>query len=563
MAVQTTTKTEMQSLSPSTDIVEMCPLGTSSRVLAPKTSNSDSTRVDIRYPEPHAAPEEAQVYPTGMKFWLLVLTLSALIILGGLDANIVASAVPSITDDFHTASDVGWYSSAFRLCSCVFQLVFGKLYKLFSIKRIFLLAQAFFLLGSLLCATATASPMLILGRAVTGVGFAGLIGGLFIILVYILPLHRRPFFCGLFGMVESAAVLAAPIVGGLLTESLGWRWCFWINLPIGAVTLLMTIFLFSDPKPSNTSITLGQKLLELDPLSNLLFIPALASLFLALSWAGTKYAWDDGRVIGPLVTFAVLMAAFLYNQRRRGNAAAVPPHILKSRNVIAGIIFTICSNSCVNVLEYYLPSYYQVVHEYSPSRSGYMMIPIVVGATIGMLICGSGTSIFGYYTPFMLLSSTLMPIFAGLITTFGVNTSFIRHLLYSGAFGVASGVGFNAPISAVQTVLPKDDVSLGLSIVLFAQHFGPAVSVAIAQVIFTSQLSTNLSRVVPGLNTASIESNGLLALARHAPPAQHGEILAGAGRSFGETWYLAAGLACVTLVGSLLMEWQSVKQKNA
>ena len=397
----------------------------------------------------------------------------------------------------------------------------------------------------------------------TGAGFAGIIGGFFTILVHILPLRRRPLFCGVLGCIESVAILAAPIVGGLLTQSLGWRWCFWINLPIGGATLLTTIFLFSDPKPSDTSINFRQKLVELDPLSNLLLIPALTSLFIALSWAGTKYPWGDAKVIGPLVTFTVLIVAFLYNQRRRGDAAALPPRIMKNRNVIAGAIFTLCTNSAINVLEYYLPTYYQVVREYSPSRSGYMMIPIVIGATIGMLLCGSGTSTIGYYTPFMLFSSTLMPVFAGLITTFGVDTSFVRLILFSGASGFASGIGFNAPISAVQTVLPTDDASLGLSIVLFAQHFGPAVSIAIAQVIFTNKLSANLARVVPSLDPATIENNGLSEIVGRAPPARHGEILMNIGRSISETWYLAVGLTCATLIGSLLMEWRSVKQKNA
>lgn len=162
-----------------------------------------------------------------------------------------------------------------------------------------------------------------------------------------------------------------------------------------------------------------------------------------------------------LVTFAVLIAAFLYNQRRLGDAAALPPRILKNRSVIAGAIFGLCTNSAINVLEYYLPTYYQIVRGYSPSESGYMMIPIVVGATIGMLLCGSGTSTIGYYTPFMLFSSVAMPIFAGLITTFGVNTSFARLIMYSGVSGFASGVAFNAPITAVQTVLFVEDTHLG------------------------------------------------------------------------------------------------------
>jgi hypothetical protein len=107
--------------------------------------------------------------------------------------------------------------------------------------------------------------------------------------------------------------------------------------------------------------------------------------------------------------------------------------------------------------------------------------------------------------------------------------------------GFASGIGFNTPITAVQTALPTDDVSLSLSIVLFEQHFGPAVSVAIAQVIFTNKPSTNLARVVPGLDPATIESDGLSDVVRRASSAQYGEVLEGVGTSFGETWYLAVG----------------------
>ena len=169
-------------------------------------------------------------YPTGSKFWFTVVSLCMILILGGLDANIVATALPSITDHFHTVADAGWYSSAFRLCTCAFQFGFAKLYTLFSIKSIFLLSNAVFLVGSLLCATAASSAMFIVGRAVTGVGFAGELAGCFAVLVHILPLNRRPVFAGLLACVESVAIIAAPIIGGALTQSLGWRWCFWYAL---------------------------------------------------------------------------------------------------------------------------------------------------------------------------------------------------------------------------------------------------------------------------------------------------------------------------------------------
>lgn len=172
------------------------------------------------------------IYPTGTKFWFTIIALCIVLILGGLDVNIVATAVPSITNHFHTVADVGWYSSAFRLCTCAFQFGFAKLYKLFSIKTIFLISIVIYLIGSLLCATAASSIMFIVGRAVTGLGFSGEMAGCFAVLVHILPLNKRPVFAGLMACVESLAIISAPIVGGALTQSLGWRWCFWYAILI-------------------------------------------------------------------------------------------------------------------------------------------------------------------------------------------------------------------------------------------------------------------------------------------------------------------------------------------
>lgn len=310
-------------------------------------------------------------------------------------------------------------------------------------------------------------------------------------------------------------------------------------------------------------MTLKRKLWEVDPVSNLLFIPGLTCLFIALSWAGTRFAWDNPKVIGLLVTCGVLLAAFLFNQYRRGDSAALPFRILKRRSVIAGFIFAMCTNSAINVFEYYLPTYYQVVRGYTPAKSGYMMIPIIVGGSIGMLLSGTGTSALGYYTPFMLFSSTLMPIFSGLITTFKVDTSFVRLILYSLVSGFSNGIGFQGPQTAVQTILPTEDASLGLSIMLFAQHFGPAVCIAIAQVTFTNNLSTNLNHLLPGQNSTNIEGSGLTDIVSSVPPAQKREMLTGVDKSLIQTWYLVVGLACATMIGSLLMEWRSVKKKQS
>ncbi|RMY39237.1 hypothetical protein D0865_12876 [Hortaea werneckii] len=492
------------------------------------------------------------------------MTLFMVLINGGLDANIVATAVPSITDHFHTVADVGWYSSAFRLSSCAFQFLFAKMYKLFSTKAVLIMSNVVFLIGSLLCATSTTSAMFVVGRAVTGLGFSGNLSGCFAVVVEILPLERRPSFAGMMAAIESCAIIAAPILGGALTQSLGWRWCFWINLPIGGASLATMLLLFPNlQRQEYNGVTFAQKIRELDLVSNCLFIPSLTTLFLALSWGGVKYTWSDGRVVGLLVVFVVFLAAFLVNQYRRGDSAALPFRIITTRSVISGFVFTTCTNSVTNVLEWYLPTFYQVAQDRTPSESGYLMIPILAGMMVGLVLQGIGTTKIGYYAPFMLFASLCMPVATGLMTTYGINTTLTHIICYSGFVGFGAGIGFQGPQAAVQTTLNNADVNLGIGVILFGQSLGPAVFVAIAQVVFTNDLSSNLAAILPGLTPAFIEKHGLGNIRELVSSEQQDEVLQAIATGLTHTWYLPVALACTTMVGSVLVEWRSVKRKQS
>ncbi|CAJ2507215.1 Uu.00g084010.m01.CDS01 [Anthostomella pinea] len=490
----------------------------------------------------NAEPE----YPTGAKFYIIVLSLCLILVLEGLDESIVSTAVPAITDHFHTVADIGWYSSAYRLPLCAFQFFFGKLYKIFSVKRVMLASVGIFLLGSLLCATAATSKMFVLGRAVAGLGCAGILAGCYTLLVQILPLRLRPLYAGLFGGIETVAVVVAPVLGGVLTQSLSWRWCFWISLPIGApVVLTKAIFA------------------QLDLLGSALFVPAITSLFLALSWAGTKYAFDSPLVLCLYAAFAILIAGFVWDQYRKQDAALLPPRIFRRRSIIAGFIFSFCCNGSLNIINYYMPTYLQEVREYSPATSGYLMVLILVGFLVGMLVHGAGTTLTGFYTPFMLAGSVLMPLAAGLVTTWTLDSGLAKLITYSSLVGFATGIGFQGPQSAAQTTLSEPDGPLGLSVILFAQHFGPALFVSVAQTIFTNRLVVNLHAVAPQLDAKAIEQMGLGQLKASIGPQKLQDVLRGFDRSLVQTWYLPLGLACATAVGSLMMEWRSVKEKRS
>jgi hypothetical protein len=190
------------------------------------------------------------------------------------------------------------------------------------------------------------------------------------------------------------------------------------------------------------------------------------------------------------------------------------------------------------------------------------MTPILVGMMLGLFLQGIGTTMFGYYAPFMIFASVCMPVAAGLMTTYDLHSSLAKIILYSGFVGFSGGIGFQGPQAAMQTTLSTADVNLGIGVILFGQSMGPAVFIAIAQVIFTNQLSSSLKNVVPGLSPVYIEQHGLGDIKKVVPAQRLGEVLRGIDESLTHTWYLPVALACMTMVGSLLIEWRSVKQKQ-
>ncbi|KAJ7485597.1 DHA14-like major facilitator [Mycena latifolia] len=519
-------------------------------------------------------PEDAVEYPEGLKLSLITLALCLAVFVVALDNTIIATgtsfseqfatAIPKITDQFQSLDDVGWYGSAYLLPTAAFQLLFGKFYSSLSIKWVFVAAISVFELGSLICGVAPSSKALIIGRAIAGLGSAGIFSGAFIITANTVPLRSRALYTSLIGIMYGIASVAGPLMGGAFTDKVTWRWCFYINLPIGAVTLVVIILFFKAPGSSvkMESMPLIDRIQQFDPLGTVTFVPAIVCLLLALQWGGSKYPWDDGRIIALFILFGVLLSGFIAIQIWKQDLATVPPRIIKQRSIMTGAWFALCLGASFYTVVYFLPIWFQAIKGVSAVKSGIDNLPMILSLVISSLIAGGIITAVGYYAPFMILSAILMGAGAGLISTFDISTEHAHWIGFQVIFGLGVGFGLQQPVMAVQTVLRLQDIPIGTSLINCMQMLGGALFVSVGQNVFTNKLTTGIAGQVPGVNPAIVLRVGATSLHNSIDSEHLPAVLAVYNQSLVSAFYVAVALACLSVVGALTIEWKSVKGKN-
>ncbi|KAJ5645674.1 MFS toxin efflux pump [Penicillium longicatenatum] len=519
---------------------------------------------------------EEPEWPPMSKVVMIVLAIYLAAFLVALDQTIIAVAIPKITDQFKSISDIAWYGSAYFLTSTALQPSYGRIYKIFNVKWSFLAAVGIFEIGSLICGVAPSSTVLIVGRAIAGIGVGGIFSGALVIISRTVPLAKRPLVFGVYGMVWGVASIVGPLLGGAFTDGASWRWCFYINLPIGGVSMVVVLLVLRLPSDNTAArLSIIERIKDLDLIGASLLIPAIICLILALQWGGNTYSWRSSQIIGLFVGFgllAIIFAGFqIYLDKKdkengkleKSGRATLPPSILKQRTIGSAALFAFFFSGSFFVLVYYIPIYFQSVQGSSAMTSGLQVLPFMLATVVSSVAVGMLVTAVGYYTPFLIISTAIGVIGAGLMTLYSVGISNGRWIGFQIVVGAGIGAGLQVPMTAVQTVLTPEDIPVGTAAVMFFQTLGGAIFIAVGQSVFQNGLIAGISTHTTGVDPSAIIGAGATEMRKVLSTLGRLDQLDGVIQAYmsglRDTYRVSLALMIAAFVAACFLEWKSVK----
>ena len=420
------------------------------------TPGVNGQRISEKPTEEAKATQDLQrSYPSRPRRFTIVAALCLGTLLNAIDITIIGVAIPTISTVFDALDDVGWYGTAYLVTLTALQPIFGVTYKYFNPRIIYLLSVLLFEVGSVLSASATSSAIFIVGRAITGCGGAGVLQGALCIVALIVPLNKRALYLGIVVSSFGAAACFGPIMGGALTDHASWRWCFWINVPIGgAVAAIVILFLKLDGiDTAERRLPMMKRLRHLDPLGAALLMGSVCCLALALQWAGATLKWRSAKVIGLFVGFGLLGIAFFVFEWKSGDRAMLPLRVFGQRSILLGC-FYVCFFQMINdSVTYYIPFYFQAAQGASATSSGAKFISLVLPEIIAIVVVAAVVGKIGQYISFMVSGACIAAVGIGLLTRITLGTSTNEWAAYMVISGLGIGLGINLPYTTLHVVL--------------------------------------------------------------------------------------------------------------
>ncbi|MEU0538850.1 MFS transporter [Nocardia sp. NPDC005978] len=408
-------------------------------------------------------------------------------LMAALDSTIVATALPTIVADLGGAGHMAWVVTAYLVAEAIATALAGKFGDLFGRKLVFQASGAIFIIGSIIAGMAGDMTLLIVARAIQGLGAGGLMVTSMALIADVIPLRERGKYQGGLGAVFGITTVIGPTLGGLFTDHLTWRWCFYVNVPLAIIMILVAARTI--PVVKNTVKPL------VDYLGIALIAVAVTCLILGLEWGGQEYAWGSPVILGLFTAAAVLTVLFVRVELRAAEPM-LPMHLFRSN------VFTVCS-----ILSFivgfamlgamtYLPAFLQYVMGVSATVSGVRTLPLVVGLFFTSILSGTVVGRTGRYRYFPIAGTAVMAVGLFLMSTMDANTSVWLQSLYMLILGLGIGLAMQVLTIAVQNSVPYADLGTATSGVTFFRTIGSAFGTTVFGALYSNQIGPNLGAAV-------------------------------------------------------------------
>jgi EmrB/QacA subfamily drug resistance transporter len=447
---------------------------------------------------------------------LIVLTgVMAGMLLFALDQGIVGTALPRIVSELGGLDRLSWVVTAYLLTSTATTPLWGKISDLYGRRLIFQVAIVVFLLGSALSGMSQDMTQLIVFRALQGVGGGGLFAIALSIIGDVIPPRQRGRYQGWFGAVFGVSSVAGPLLGGWLTDGPGWRWIFYINLPVGLAALVVTSAVLKMPVVRRPH--------KIDYLGAAAIVGAVTCLLLYLDWRGNAYGWTEAGALALLGGAGLLAAAFVWIERRAVEPI-IPLRLFGNRVFSVGNGFAFLAGIAMFGTIIFLPVYLQAVKGFSPTQSGLALLPAIVGIFSTSITSGQLISRTGRYKIYPVLGAVIMTFGLLALSRLDVDTPFWQLALAEYLFGAGLGFTMQTIVTAVQNSVERRDMGAATSSITFFRQMGGSVGAALFGAVLSSRLAYYLAEqlaragIRPGAGGPRVETNNVQAIQQLAEP---------------------------------------------